>query len=187
MPLLPKEPDIFPDDLLDRDWTQCDPPPRWYAIYTIARREKALMRKLIEKSIPFYGPMIAKRTKFASGQSKTSYVPLFSNYVFLFGDGSHRQTALESNCISRVFEVPDGERLTADLRRVRLLIETGAPVTVEARLEPGMRVRVKTGSLQGQVGTIVRRKGKEHLVLSVDFLQQGASVTVDNLEVEPVD
>jgi transcription antitermination factor NusG len=187
MPLLPQEPDLFPDNLLEHDWSNFDPPPRWYALYTISRREKALMRKLLEQKIPFYGPTISKRTKFTSGQSRTSYIPLFSNYVFLFGNGSHRHKALETNCISRVFEVPDGDGLKADLRRIRLLINTGAPITVEARLEPGMLVRVTAGTLQGQVGTIVRRQGKDHLVLSVDFLQQGASIVVDNLEVEPVD
>ena len=44
MPILAKEPDIFPESLLDQP--AGGPDDSWFAMYTLARQEKELMRKL---------------------------------------------------------------------------------------------------------------------------------------------
>jgi transcription antitermination factor NusG len=58
---------------------------------------------------------------------------------------------------------------------------------VESRLGPGRRVRVRNGPFAGLEGTVASRRGKTRLVLHVDFLQQGASVEIEDFQVEPVD
>lgn len=186
MPILPGEPDIFPPELFDRAVEADALGRQWWAMYTMARREKELMRRLLALEIPFYSPLVHKRTRSPGGRVRESHVPLFASYVFVFGDEQQRHQALTTNCISRTLRVPDAAGLVHDLRQIRRLIELDAPLTVEARIEPGRRVRVRAGSMAGLEGTVVKRRGKDWLVVAVEFLQQGASVLLEDFQVEPL-
>ena len=187
MPILPYEPDIFPDDLLEVDSPGDESSERWWALYTMPRREKELMRRLRGIEIPHYGPLIKRRTRSPGGRVRTSHVPLFSGYVFMRGDHEQRQGAMKTNCISRCLEVSDGEELVRDLQQIHRLIECDVPLTPESRIEPGMRVRVRSGLLLGLEGTVVKRRGSQRLLVVVEFLQQGASVQLDDFQVERID
>jgi transcription antitermination factor NusG len=184
MPILTREIDLYPQDLLDRPDLNSQPDRHWWALYTRSRREKDLMRRLVALDVPFYGPVIAQRTRSSSGRVRTSHVPLFAGYVFIHGDESQRYAALTTNCISRDIIVADGRELTDDLRRIRRLVDSGMPLTIESRLQPGTRVRVRTGVLADQEGIVIQRRGEQHLLVAVNFLQQGASVLLEDFEVE---
>jgi transcriptional antiterminator RfaH len=184
VPILPAEPDIYPEDLLDEGETPDGAPSQWWAMYTMARQEKELMRRLRDLRVPFCCPLVKRRTRSPSGRVRVSHVPLFSSYVFVCGDEQQRYRALTTNCVSRCLEVPDALCLVRDLRQIRQLIATDAPLTPEARLTPGRRVRVRAGSMTGLEGTVVKRRGKDWLVVAVEFLQQGASVLLEDFQVE---
>ena len=176
MPILPGEPDIYPAQLLEHVLDASGSDAQWWAMYTLARREKELMRRLRALEIPFYSPLVHKRTRSPGGRVRESYVPLFASYVFVHGNEQQRHQALTTNCISRMPErARRAARLVHDLRQIRRLIELDAPLTIEARIEPGRRVRVRSGSMAGLEGTVVKRRGKDWLVVAVEFLQQGAS------------
>jgi transcriptional antiterminator RfaH len=114
-------------------------------------------------------------------------VPLFSGYVFVYGEEGERNLAMTTNCVSRWLSVPDREKLTQDLRQIQRLIASSAPLTPEARLLPGMRVRVRSGLLAGIEGDIVSRQGQARLVVAVNFLRQGASLLLEDCQVERVE
>jgi len=184
MPILRKEPSIFPETLLDEE-AEVEQDRRWRVLYTKARQEKALARDLLKSKVPFYLPLIAKETV-ARGRRIASYMPLFTGYLFLLGNDDERLVTLQTNRISRVLDVDDGESLTYDLRQVRQLIASGAPLTVESRLVPGDRVRVKHGPFAGLEGIVLQRRGKTRLLVAVNFLQQGASVEVEDFYLDPI-
>ncbi|MGE5193848.1 MAG: transcription termination/antitermination protein NusG, partial [Deltaproteobacteria bacterium] len=180
------EQDLYPLDLLDRqDWTEHGE-RQWWALYTLSRREKELMRRLRALEISHYGPTIEKRGRSPQGRIRTSFIPLFTNYVFLYGDASQRYAALATNCVSRDLPVFDGSQLAFDLRRLRQMLVSGVPVMPESKLEPGARVRVCSGPLTGHEGTVLRRRGETRLLVAVRFLQQGASVQIDEHDLEPL-
>jgi transcription antitermination factor NusG len=52
-------------------------------------------------------------------------------------------------------------------------------------LAPGRRVRVKSGPLAGVEGTILRRKGKMRLVVSVEAIQRSIIFDLDATDLEP--
>jgi hypothetical protein len=185
MPILAKEPEIFPADLLARPETGQEEERQWWALYTLSRREKELMRRLRAMELAFYCPVICHRQRSPAGRIRKSYLPMFSNYVFLYGSAADRYQAFTSNCISRDIPVKDGVELTRDLLQIYRLIEAGVPLTPESRLTPGQRVVVRTGAFRGYEGWIVRREGETRLLVAVNFLQQGASLLLDNCEVEP--
>ena len=184
MPILAAETDMYPGDLLDRENWMDDSERRWWAFYTRSRREKELMRRLRALEVPFYGPTIEKRGRTPRGRIRKSYIPLFANYVFVYGDATQRYAALTTNCVSRDIPVVDGAQLACDLRQLRRMILSGAPVAREAQLEPGVHVRVRSGPLTGQEGTVLRRRGETRLLVAVRFLQQGASVQIDECDLE---
>lgn len=186
MPILPPEPDIYPEDLLTA--AQPDvPEAKWWALYTLPRREKDLMRRLHRMQIAFYGPMVKRRNRSPGGRVRMSQVPLFQGYVFLYGPEAARYQAVTTGCVSKCLEVVDGRQLAADLKQIHQLIGSDAPLTPEARLEPGMRVRIRSGPLMGLEGTVIKRHGAQRLLVVVHFLQQGVSMQMEDFQVEQIE
>ena len=185
MPILKEEPSLFPATLLDVAPDDAAD-RRWLALYTKARQEKSLARELLRFRIPFYLPLV-KKTSVSRGRKRASLVPLFGGYVFLYGSEEERLRTLATNRISRVLAVEDPDQLVFDLRQLRQLIVAGAPLTVESRLGPGQRVRVRQGAFAGLEGTVLKRRGEMRLLVSINFLQQGASVEIDDFLLDPLD
>lgn len=186
MPILAQETDVYPEDLLTRDDFAAQGEAQWWAVYTRSRQEKQLMRALIASEIPCYCPIIPNRFRSNSGRLRTSYLPLFANYVFMYADGYNRYQALKSNLIVKTIEVKDGHELTQDLRQIQRIVQSGAPLSVETRLQPGCKVRIKSGPLTHVEGVILKRQGADFLFVAVNFLQQGALIKLEDCEVEPV-
>ncbi|HID24044.1 MAG TPA: antitermination protein NusG [Planctomycetaceae bacterium] len=185
MPILAREPDMWPQSLFEQrlpaDGNAC-----WWVFYTLSRREKSLSRRLLAGRIPFYAPVVPKRINAPNGRVRTSYKPLFPNYVFMFGTDEQRYWAMTTNCVSRWMRVHDGQQLAEDLRRIWQLIRMGTPMTVEARITPGQQVRVRTGPFAGFEGIVVRRCRKTHLLVCVHFINQAVSIELTDCQLEPI-
>lgn len=184
MPILAREQDIYPESLLDEDENAEPIRGQWYAMYTRSRCEKQLMRNLVKMHVPFYGPTIPRRYRSPAGRLRVSHDLLFSNYVFVYGDEHQRAAAEASNSVTRAIRVPDGEQLWENLRTVHRLIKIGRPMTPEARLQQGDRVRVRSGVFAGFEGVVIRRQNEVRLLVTVDFTQHGASVLLDDCQLE---
>ncbi len=186
MPILKKENDIYPKNLLDKWELLADEGRVWWAVYTMSRREKDLMRKLYAEQIPFYGPVITKRFRSPNGRLRTSFVPLFPNYVFMFGSEAERYQAMTTNCVSRYQQIGNAEYFVADLKKVQTLVESGVPLTPESKLAPGKLARIRTGPFAGFEGTVIRREGKSRFLVLVNFIEQGVSMEIDEGLLAPI-
>ncbi len=188
MPILKRETSLFPDDLFDETYQahHLESGARWWAIYTISRKEKDFMRKLNASKVAFYCPIIAKTYRSTQGRTRTSYLPLFTNYVFLFGNEEQRQIALKTNCISQCLQIPQHTELVKDLRQIETLINTKETITVESQLQPGEAVRIKTGPFAGIEGTIFQRRSQARFMVTVNYLQQGASLLLGEWDLEKI-
>jgi transcription antitermination factor NusG len=157
---------------------------RWWAVYTRAKGEKALARHLHGHTVPYYLPL--KRNSWRNnGRTFTSHLPLFPGYVFFHGDEDDRVTALESNLISRILEVPDQHRLWRDLRQVDRMLGSEVEVDRADVLELGQPVNIIAGPFLGLQGVLLRRGNQMRLVVEVAFLRQAVSVEVESWMVEP--
>jgi hypothetical protein len=185
VPILKEEPNLFPETILE-DSIQDASDRHWWVIYTKARQEKSLARELLAFRIPFYLPLI-KKNSVVRGRKRMSFVPLFSGYIFLFSTEAERIKGMTTNRISRILTVNDPHQLVHDLEQLRRLIASNTPLSVEQKLAPGNRVRVKQGALMGLEGTVLVRRGVTRLLVSVNFLQQGASVEMDDYLLEKLD
>jgi transcriptional antiterminator RfaH len=191
MPILAQEPSLHPAGLMDEGGVPVDAgvgecqERGWWVLYTKARQEKAVARDLLRYDIPFYLPLVTKTMLYRQRRIVAS-APLFSGYVFLYGSERERHRALTTNRLSRILAVADPDELWRDLRQLKRLIAAGAPLTLESRLAPGSRVRVRRGPLVDLEGTVLSRRGQTRLVICVNFLQQGASVEIDDFLLEPI-
>ena len=144
------------------------------------------MCELFRRDVAFYLPLVRKTRQY--GRRKlSSHTPIFSGYVFLFASEADRIRTLATNRVLRVLPVESQVELVHDLRQIRQLIEANAPLTVESRLLPGDRVRVRKGPFAGIEGTVLHRRGGVQLLVSVNFLQPGTSVEIDDFLLEPLD
>ena len=191
MPILNKETSLYPNDLLDEALQaltspadEADERKDWWSVYTRSRQEKQLMRKLLKLETPFCCPTIERRYRSPAGRLRCVHEALFSNYVFIFGTAQVRYDALTTNCVAQCKKVADGLQLTDDLRQIQGLIDTGAALTLESKLTKGDRVRVRTGTFAGYEGTVLHRDNEKRLMVSVRFMQKGASILLDDCQLE---
>jgi len=144
------------------------------------------MRLLHRQQVPHYGPQIEHRRRSPAGRVRTTYAPLFNNYVFLCGNDEARYAAVCTGCVQKVDEITDTEPLLTDLRQISDLVLMGVPLSVEGRLQPGQAVRVKNGAFAGFEGVVIRRDQETRLLVSVRFMDQGVSVKLDDCQLEPL-
>jgi transcriptional antiterminator RfaH len=153
--------------------------------HTLPRQEKALAAALYARDVAYYVPLVTRKS-LSRGRTRVAQVALFPGYVFICGNDEDRLRVLQTNRVLTVRRAPDGARLRTDLRRFWSLIAAGAPLLPESRLVTGERVRVKAGPFRDQEGIVIRRNGKTRLLIAIDYLQQGASLEVDDCLLERV-
>ena len=184
MPILPKEENLYPLDVLQRSSADLEE-GRWLALHTRPRQEKSVARAARSRDVPFYLPLVRKQNRIR-GKIVDSYTPLFTGYLFARVNDEQRVQLLKTNSIAQVVEVTDQRQLVDELRSLEALISSDAPVTIERKLEAGRCVRVKSGPMEGTEGVVVTRRGKDRLVVAVTLLQQGVSVEIEDFQVEPI-
>jgi len=171
-------PSWVPDSVLDTGLV-------WWLLHTKPRQEKKLAEQLAKLEIPHFLPVTQCRA-ITRGRTRITWSPLFSGYFFLRGTPAQRLRALETNRIVATHRVDDSEGLRERLWELANLIEKGAPLTAEARLATGRRVRVKSGSFQNMEGTVIKRGGKTRLFILVNQLLGGVSMEIEEHLLEPI-
>jgi transcriptional antiterminator RfaH len=184
MPILPAEPDLYPTNL----WQADDPvgvgERKWWCLHTRPRQEKATARDLRAQKIPYYLPQVVHEDRTPQGRKTRSVLPLFTSYLFLLGDERERIRSLKGNRLVRVIEVADQATIHDDLRQIHQVLASGLVVVPEPTVPVGARVRILTGPLTGIVGRVIRRGKRDQFVAVVHFLGSGATVDLEDWQVE---
>jgi transcriptional antiterminator RfaH len=179
MPLLKREPDVFPPDLFDSGRRES-----WLVAHVRSRQEKVLARHLRAMAVPHYVPQREKKVS-RSGRRFVSYLPLFPGYVFFRPAAAERAVAWESGVVVRLIDAPDPVRLEMELAQLSRLQRAGATLVPYAFC-PGEPVRVVEGPFEGYVGVVVRERGTERLLVSVSLLRRAVSVEFEREMLAPV-
>jgi len=174
MPLLPREIELFPDELFALPASSHP----WHVAHVRSRQEKVLARHLLERRIPFYLPQIERVVERASRRFR-SYVPLFAGYVFFRGDGHARDAALRSGVTANMIAIEDQDLLNAQLEQIRRLQLAGASFEVYEELVPNDVVAIREGPFRGYTGLVVRSGRGGRLVVSLSLLRKSIAVEFD--------
>jgi len=183
MPILRAEADIFPE----KDWpSRAGKSGRWWCLHTKPRQEKSTARDLRKLEISYYLPQVIHHAVTPQGRKTRSVLPLFSGYVFLFGGEDERSSALRGDRIVSVLEVGDQEALDHDLHQIHQMLRSGLTVVSEPTVPVGAKFRIANGPLTGIIGSVVRRGKRDQFVAVVQFLGRGATVDLEDWQVEPI-
>ena len=71
-----------------------------------------------------------------------------------------------------------------DLRQIHQMLASGLAVGAEPVVPVGARVRIMTGPLTGIEGRVIRRGKRDQFVAVVHFLGSGATVDLEDWQVE---
>lgn len=178
MPLLKREPDVFPSDVFDLPVG--DAP--WWVAHVRSRQEKALARYLRPLGVPFFLPQREHRTR-RGGKSQISYLPLFPGYLFFRGSAAERLAALRSNLIVKVLDVLNQDLLAGELTQLHALMQSGLSLAPCEPLAAGDAVRIVEGPFKGYTGFVVRGAARPRLVVSISILRKAVAVELERAAV----
>lgn len=171
MPILPKESDIYPDDLFELPVAEAP----WEIAHLRSRQEKSVARLLLDGRKPFYLPQIKQTTK-TSGRTFVSHLPLFPGYIFLRRVPGLRETLWRTSAVVKLLDVADQAQLTRELQQIRQLQARGAVLTAQTGLVPGDAVRITDGVFSGYHGIVLEERGALRLIVSVSTIRTSVAV-----------
>jgi transcription antitermination factor NusG len=112
-------------------------------------------------------------------------MPLFPGYVFVRIPLRQRVSVLTAPGVirlvgfnNRAAALPDEE-----VDKLRSIVKQGLNAEPHPYLVAGHKVRITRGALQGMQGVLIRKKGRLRLVLSIDLIQQSATIEIDSADV----
>src|SRR5467141_1316604 len=131
----------------------------WHVLYTRHQHEKPVARILSSKGHEVFLPLYAVIRGGMDSQLQVTSTP---GVFTIVGWAGHPAT------------VPDGQ-----IERVRQMVESTFRVEPYPYLTSGDRVRIRSGTLQGLEGILVRKKNLIKLIISLEMLGRSVAVEID--------
>ena len=161
----------------------------WYAVYVKSRHEFRVHEQLTGTHIETFLPTVERLRRWKDRKKLVTF-PLFSGYLFVHipKNKDDMLAVLKTHGVVRFLSIKPGKPEPVpdiQITSLKKLVENKVDLDPYPYLTEGQRVRIKSGPLAGVEGILKERRGYQILVLSVDILQQGASVRVEALDVEP--
>jgi transcriptional antiterminator NusG len=162
----------------------------WYALYVQVNHEKEVTKRLEQKEISCFLPLLETWSK-RRDRRKRIQLPMFPGYVFVHVhlDSSANLTLVKTPGALRLLHNSEGPLSIPryQVENLKTLILSAQPLELHSYLKEGDLVRVVRGPLTGCVGMLKRTDPKRgRLVVSVDIIKQSVSVELDLEDVEAV-
>jgi transcription antitermination factor NusG len=179
--LLPKE----AGQLLDPE--QCK--KEWYALYVQVNHEKEVVKRLEQKEVSCFLPLMETWSKRLDRRKKV-HLPLFPGYVFV-------NVHLDSYANINIVKTPGALNLLRNsegplsipsyqVENLQTIINSTQPLKIHTYLKEGEWIRVARGPLAGCIGILNRLDLKRgRLIVSVDIIKKSVSVELDVEDAEP--
>jgi transcription antitermination factor NusG len=137
----------------------------------------------VEQFLPLYTSI--RRWK---DRRVTLQLPLFPGYVFVRLALQDRMQVLQVPGVAKLvgFNGTPAALPQEEIDALRTSLASGVRVEPHRYLTAGRRVRVKSGSLAGLEGILVRRKNRTRFVISLDLVMRSVAVDIEGSEVEPI-
>jgi transcription antitermination factor NusG len=163
------------------------PEPRWVAVYTVTRHEKAVARQLEERRIETFLPLYRSLHRWKD-RKKEVELPLFPSYVFVKIAARNKLPVLQVPGVVSIVTF-NGEMAALpeqDISALRNGLDHQVCAEPCPYLKVGKRVRVVRGPMAGAEGILSRKKDKYRFVISVDVLMRSVALEVDASDLELV-
>ena len=114
-----------------------------------------------------------------------SKAPVSGVCFFKLGAGQ-KDSVRQNDHVANLLEVFDQETFARQLSDILRAVEAEVGVRLAPAIGEGMRVRIKSGPLQGIEGWVEQRYGLTTVLLRLDFINQAAAVKLAADELELV-
>jgi transcription antitermination factor NusG len=158
---------------------------RWFVAHTKPRREKKLVDYCQRQGFAATLPCYSSAHKYR-GKTVVFQKPLFPGYVFLQLESGQKDAVRQNDHVANLLTVFDQETFYHQLRDILLALESNLDVRLAPSIGEGMRVKIKSGPLQGIEGVVEQRYGMNTVLLRLDFINQAAAVKVDADKLEQI-
>jgi transcription termination/antitermination protein NusG len=157
---------------------------RWYAVYTLARHEKAIARHFEERGLSCFLPLYQAIHRWNKRSSRVS-LPLFPGYVFVRSGAQERHRPLQVPGVLRYVGPGAAPSPIADeeIEALRNILVNGKDVGPHPYLSAGQPVRVASGPLAGLCGIVQRSKSGNRFIISVEMIKQSISIELDGFQI----
>ncbi|TWI44011.1 transcriptional antiterminator RfaH [Pseudoduganella flava] len=153
----------------------------WLVLRTRSRHEKVVESSLEQKQITAYLPK-TRVINVKDGRKRVSEMPLFPGYVFVRprADQYEGIRFIRGSCGLVFADAKPATLPDKDLEAVKLLVDSGATLTVDSDLVVGKRVRITGGPFAGVEGELVSMKNQDLLSINVEMVGSCVRVEVDH-------
>ncbi len=167
------------------------PVPEWYALYVQVNHEKEVAKRLEQKEIICFLPLMECWSKRLDRRKKI-YVPFFPGYVFVNAimDSSANLAIVKTPGALTLLHNSDGPLSIPpyQIENLQTVINSAQPLSTHSYLKEGDWVQVVRGPLAGCVGILNRLDAKRgRLIVSVDIIKKSVGVELDIEDVEPAE
>ena len=161
--------------------------PKWFAAYTTTRHEKAVAEHFATREIEAFLPLYKTQRLWKNGCRMNLELPLFPSYVFVRVPARERVRVLEVPGVLSLVSTA-GKPVPLPESEIEALRSSLPFIKCEPHpyLKVGKLVRIKSGSLEGMEGILLRKKGLLRVVISLDLIMKSVAVEVDADNVEPL-
>ena len=162
------------------------PTVSWYALATRSRQEKLVRDRLAVSGFEQLLPLVRRLSQW-SDRKMWIDAPVFSGFCFARFSLDDRLAVLTLPGVVRIVgcngpeAIPDEEMIA-----LQKLAVSGLDYENHQYCEEGMLVEVISGPLAGVRGTLIRKAGRDRVVINVRLIQQSASVQVVRSNIRPV-
>ena len=151
-------------------------------IYTKSRREKKVAHFCNNAEIKYYLPLESKIKIYGRKKVQTT-LPLFPGYLFVLSDEKERYELLLTHHISKILRVSNQLELLEDLEKIYVAESCEIKlVPCELNIE-GRKARIEIGPMRGLEGLISRIKGRDRIILNVNFINRAAAVEINRSDI----
>ncbi|NLL84215.1 MAG: hypothetical protein GX230_08270 [Lentisphaerae bacterium] len=163
--------------------TRLSPLANWQVLFLKPRSEKKVAEVCSIYGIPHYLPLrtvprVSQRRRF------NVTLPLFPGYIFAAVTPENRMPILRTNHLIRTLTPRHSVSLLRDLVQVRRALAITPDLQPVVELVTGQKIRIKSGPFMGAEGVVERLASSMRVVLTVNMIGQGVSVTAKRSQVE---
>ncbi len=163
---------------------------QWYALYVQVNHEKEVAKRLEQKALSSFLPLLETWSKRRDRRKKVQ-LPMFPGYVFVnvLLDSSANLTIVKTPGALSLLHNCDGPLSIPayQIENLKTLVMSDRPLELHCYLQEGDLVRVVRGPLAGCTGILKRTDPKRgRLVVGVDIIKQAVSVELDLEDIETV-
>ncbi len=148
---------------------------KWLVLYTKARHEKKVAKKLEEAGFEVFCPTVTSLRTW-SDRKKRVQIPLFKSYFFIHIEEEERQTVFQYPGLVRYLFWLGKPAVVRDveIKAIRDFIndyDGKANISIDEYYEEGRVVSITGGVFAGEEGKVIRVKKNNRILMQVQSLQ----------------